>query len=80
VICVSDFFYAQMGSGSGVGSSGVGSGVAANKLSGVTFRMEYFRIVFLAKPESFRMESFKRNLSEKKIQQNFNFQNRMNYK
>jgi hypothetical protein len=28
------------------------------------FIMESFRINFLAKPESFRMESFRRNLSE----------------
>jgi hypothetical protein len=28
------------------------------------FRIESFRIDFLAKPESFRMESFRRNLSE----------------
>jgi hypothetical protein len=28
------------------------------------FSMESFRIDFLAKPESFRMESFRRNLSE----------------
>jgi hypothetical protein len=39
------------------------------------FRMESFRIDFLAKPKSFRMESFRRNLSENNFSKTEMFQN-----